>query len=91
LRAFLATVASYNPLTISRPTVSVSAPYPAEFMFSFLTTSNSSVTYYLEYSTNLASPMEWTTIGSTPGVGAAANLFDLNPSGQRRFYRVRVQ
>ena len=74
-----------------RPTVTISVPYPAEFKFSFLTSTNASLTYYLEYTTNLAAPIGWTTIGSTPGSGTTASLFDLNPSGAQRFYRIRAQ
>ena len=73
------------------PPMEVSTPYPAEYMFSFLTTSNPSVIYYLEFTTNLTPPIGWTPMASTPGTGAIANLYDLNPSGQRRFYRIRVQ
>ena len=91
-RAFLMTVGSSNaPVVVPRPTVTISVPYPAEFQFSFLTSTNGNLTYYLEYATNLIPPVSWTTIGSTPGSGTVANLFDLNPSGAQRFYRIRVQ
>jgi hypothetical protein len=91
-RAFLMTVGPSNaPVVVPRPTVTISVPYPAEFKFSFLTSTNASLTYYLEYATNLAPPLAWTTIASTPGSGTVANLFDLNPSGAQRFYRIRVQ
>ena len=91
-RAFLMSVGLSNaPVVVPRPTVTISVPYPAEFSFSFLTSTNGNRTYYLEYTTNLTAAVGWTTIGSTPGSGTVATLFDLNPSGAQRFYRIRVQ
>ena len=71
--------------------MTISGSYPAGFTFSFPTVANASVTYYLEYTTNLTGAMSWSTITSTPGTGAIASLPDSNPSGQQRFYRIRVQ
>ena len=90
-RAFVATAGLSKAPILSRPIVTISAPYPAEFMFSFLTSPGANVTYYLEYTSSLTPPVVWTTIASTPGSGAPANLYDLNPSGRQRFYRIRVQ
>ena len=90
-RAFLVTIGASSAVVVPRPTVTISVPSPAEFKFSFLTSTNGNRTYYLEYTTNLTPPLAWTTISSTPGSGAAASLFDLNPSGAQRFYRLRVQ
>ena len=47
--------------------------------------------YYLEYATNLVGTISWTTLGSTAGIGAVANLSDMSPSGAQRYYRIRVQ
>ena len=90
-RAFLVTAGLSNAPVLFPPKVTISAPCPAEFMFSFLTFPGSNVMYYLEYTTNLAPPIAWTTIAATPGSGTMANLYDLNSSGQQRLYRIRVQ
>jgi hypothetical protein len=90
-RAFVMTVALSNAPVVVRPAVTISGSYPAGFTFSFPTVANASVTYYLEYTTNLTGAMNWTTIASTPGTGAIANLPDSNPSGTQRFYRIRIQ
>ncbi len=90
-RAFAMTVGFSSVPIVPRPHVTISAPFPAQYMFSFQTATNAGITYYLEYTTNLTPPVAWTTIASTPGNGALANLFDLNPMGQRRFYRVAVR
>ncbi len=65
-RAFVMTVASLNPAALIRPKVTMSAPYPAEFMFSFLTVPDTNVIYYLEFKTNLALSGGWTAIASIP-------------------------
>jgi hypothetical protein len=91
LRGFVLTAGLSNAPVLARPVVAISAPYPAELMFSFLTYPGSNVIYYLEYTTNLTPPVTWTTIGSTPGSGTLANVFDLNPTDRQRFYRVRVR
>jgi hypothetical protein len=90
-RGFVATLAASNAAGPAQPRVTISAPYPAQYMFSFPTLPDADVTYYLEYATHLAPTAVWTPIASCPGSGTIANLFDLNPSGQRRFYRIRVQ
>jgi hypothetical protein len=90
-RAFVITVDSPNGLTVPRPVVAISTPYPAEFQFTFPTVANSGLGYYLEYTTTLGPQAIWTPLTSTPGTGTNADLFDLNPSGQQRFYRIRVQ
>jgi len=90
-RAFVMTVTPTNAAVVPRPTVTISGSYPAGFMFSFPTAANASLSYYLEYATNLSGAISWNTITSTPGTGAVASLPDSNPSGQQRFYRIRVQ
>jgi len=90
-RAFVATLAPSSVATPPRPQVTISAPYPAEYMFSFPTVPDANVFYYLEYVTNLALTTVWTPITSCRGNGTITNLFDLNPSSQQRFYRIRVQ
>ena len=65
--------------------------YAAEHSGSFPTVASATLTYYLEYTTNLAGLTTWTTIGSTPGTGAVASLSDPNPSDSQCFYRIRVQ
>ena len=47
-RAFLMTVGPLSAAVVSRPAVTISIPYPAEFKFSFLTSTNASLTYYLD-------------------------------------------
>ncbi len=84
------TVALPSPPVVPRPTVTISGTYPAGFTLSFPTTADTNVTYYLEYTTDLAGETNWTTIASTPGTGATADLQDLNPSDQQRFYRIRM-
>jgi hypothetical protein len=88
--------ASYDDFALAkfpgpRPAVTISGLYPAGFTFSFPTVTNATLTYYLEYTTNLAGTITWTVIGSTPGTGLVANLSDPSPSGSQRFYRIRVQ
>jgi len=90
-RAFLMAIDPLNTPAVPRPTVTISGSYPAGFTFSFPTVASPSVMYYLEYTTNLTGAMTWNTIASTPGTGTLASLPDTNPSGQRRFYRIRVQ
>ena len=90
-RAFVMTVPLSNAPVIVRPTVTITGSYPAGFLFSFPTVASPSMTYYLEYATNLVGTMTWNTIGSAPGTGAIASLTDPNPSGQQRFYRIRIQ
>ena len=89
-RAFVMTVALPSP-AVPRPTVTLSGSYPAGFTFTFPTVASATLTYYLEYTTNLAGLITWTTIGSTPGTGAVASRSDPNPSDSQRFYRIRVQ
>jgi hypothetical protein len=91
LRAFLMTVAALQATVVPRPTVDISGSYPAGFTLSFQTVANPGLKYYLEYTTNLAPPVAWTTVVSTPGTGSIANLLDSNPPDSQRFYRVRVQ
>ncbi len=90
-RAFVMTVAALQAPVVPRPTVTLSGSYPAGFTFSFPTVANPSLMYYLEYTTNLTPPLDWTTIISTPGTGTIASLPDPNPPDSQRFYRVRVQ
>jgi len=90
-RAFVMTVALSNAPVVVRPTVTIAGSYPAGLLFSFMTVASASVTYYLEYVTNLTGVMTWNTITSTPGTGATATLPDPNPSDAQRFYRIRVQ
>ena len=91
LRAFVMTVAALQAPVVPRPTVALLGSYPAGFTLSFQTVANPGLTYYLEYTTNLAPPVAWTTIVSTPGTGSIANLLDPNPPDSQRFYRVRIQ
>jgi hypothetical protein len=64
--------------------------YPGGFTFSFPTVANPTLTYYLEYTTNLAGAITWTAIGSRPGTGGVASLSDPNPPDQQCFYRIRI-
>ena len=88
-RAFVMTI---NPApTVSPFPVTISGSYPAGFIFSFPTVASAGRMYYLEYATNLVGTISWTTLGSTAGIGAVANLSDMSPSGAQRYYRIRVQ
>ena len=90
-RAFVMTVATSNAPVMVGPRVTITGSYPAGFLFSFPTVASPSMTYYLEYATNLVGTMTWNTIASAPGTGAVASLTDPNPSNQQRYYRIRIQ
>ena len=90
-RAFVMTVAPPLAPIAFPPTVTISGLYPAGLTCSFLSPANSSITCYLEYTTNLVPLSTWTAITSTPSTGAMTSLSDANPPDQQRFYRIRIQ
>ena len=89
--AFLMTVAPPLAPIAFPPTVTISGLSPAGFTCSFLSLANPSITCYLEYTTNLVPPSTWTTVASTPSLGALTSLSDPNPADRQRFYRIRIQ
>ena len=89
--AFVMTVAPPIAPIAFPPTATISGVYPGGFTCSFLSLANPSITCYLEYTTNLAPPSTWTTIASTPSLGAMTTLSDPNPPDRQRFYRIRIQ
>jgi hypothetical protein len=90
-RAFQMTVAPPLAPLAFPPTVTVSGSYPSGFTFGFLSLANASITYYLEYTTNLIPAAAWTTIASRPGTGTLTSLSDPNPPSSQCFYRLRIQ
>ncbi len=71
------------------PAMTVSGSVGAGFTFAM--ESLTGLNYYLEYTTNLNPTISWTPVTSKPGTGSTISMSDLNPSGQQRFYHIKIQ
>jgi len=90
-RAFLMTVSPPIAPIAFPPIITTFGLSPEGFTCGFLSLVNPAIMYYLDCTTNLELPSIWTPISFTPGTGGMTSLSDANPSGQQRFYRIRIQ